>query len=74
MLSATASLGLILLWDVEGGLTEIDKFLYSNEETIKVRVCVCVCVCVTPLSLPPSSPPIGWSSISMWYSKLWCKE
>ena len=36
MLSATASLGLVLLWDVEGGLTEIDKFLYSNEETIKV--------------------------------------
>ena len=37
MLSATGSLGLVLLWDVEGGLTEIDKFLYSNEETIKVR-------------------------------------
>lgn len=36
MLSATASLGLVLLWDVEGGLTEIDKFLYSNEESIKV--------------------------------------
>ena len=36
MLSATASLGLVLLWDVEGGLTEIDKFLYSNEEAIKV--------------------------------------
>ena len=39
MLSATASLGLVLLWDVEGGLTEIDKFLYSNEESIKVCVC-----------------------------------
>lgn len=38
MLSATASLGLVLLWDVEGGLTEIDKFLYSNEESIKVRI------------------------------------
>ena len=36
MLSATASLGLILLWDVEGGLTQIDKFLYSNEDYIKV--------------------------------------
>ncbi len=37
MLSATASLGLILLWDVEGGLTQIDKMLYSNEDYIKVR-------------------------------------
>ena len=38
MMSATASLGLILLWDVEGGLTQIDKFLYSNEDYIKVGV------------------------------------
>lgn len=37
MLSATASLGLILLWDVEGGLTQIDKFLYSGEDFIRVR-------------------------------------
>ena len=36
MMSATASLGLVLLWDVEGGLTQIDKFLYSTEDYIKV--------------------------------------
>ena len=36
MLSATASLGLILLWDVDGGLTQIDKYLYSSEDYIKV--------------------------------------
>ena len=41
MLSATASIGLVLLWDVEGGLTEIDKFLYSNDESIKVSHCWC---------------------------------
>lgn len=35
MLSATASLGLILLWDVDGGLGQIDKYLYSSEEYIK---------------------------------------
>jgi len=35
MMSATASLGLILLWDVDGGLTQIDKFLYSSEDYIK---------------------------------------
>jgi len=35
MLSATASLGLVLLWDVDGGLTQIDKYLYSAEDYIK---------------------------------------
>ncbi|XP_065191107.1 26S proteasome non-ATPase regulatory subunit 2-like [Sycon ciliatum] len=35
MLSATASLGLILLWDVDGGLSSIDKYLYSNNDHIK---------------------------------------
>jgi len=35
MLSATATLGLILLWDVEGGLSQIDKYLYSQEDYIK---------------------------------------
>ncbi|XP_070532657.1 26S proteasome non-ATPase regulatory subunit 2-like [Ptychodera flava] len=35
MLSTTASLGLILLWDVDGGLTQIDKYLYSSEDYIK---------------------------------------
>lgn len=37
MLSATASLGLILLWDVDGGLIQIDKYLYSSEDYIKVN-------------------------------------
>lgn len=35
MMSAMASLGLILLWDVDGGLTHIDKYLYSSEDYIK---------------------------------------
>lgn len=35
MFSAMASLGLILLWDVDGGLTPIDKYLYSSEDYIK---------------------------------------
>ena len=30
-----ASFGLVLLWDVDGGLTQIDKYLYSNEDFIK---------------------------------------
>ncbi|KAB7504021.1 26S proteasome non-ATPase regulatory subunit 2 [Armadillidium nasatum] len=35
MLSATASHGLILLWDVDGGLSQIDKYFYSSEDFIK---------------------------------------
>ncbi|KAK0135322.1 26S proteasome non-ATPase regulatory subunit 2 [Merluccius polli] len=35
MLSAAASLGMVLLWDVDGGLTQIDKYLYSSEDYIK---------------------------------------
>lgn len=38
MLSAAASLGMILLWDVDGGLTQIDKYLYSSEDYIKVDI------------------------------------
>ncbi|TPX37187.1 hypothetical protein SmJEL517_g01072 [Synchytrium microbalum] len=35
MLSAAASLGMIMLWDVETGLAEIDKYTYATEEHIK---------------------------------------
>lgn len=42
MLSATASLGLVLLWDVDSGLTQIDKYLYSSEDFIKVFICCCI--------------------------------
>ncbi|EEB92693.1 hypothetical protein MPER_08762, partial [Moniliophthora perniciosa FA553] len=38
MLSATASLGLSLLWDTDMGLTHIDKYTYSAEEYIKVFI------------------------------------
>jgi 26S proteasome regulatory subunit N1 len=35
MLSTAASMGMLLQWDVEGGLDKIDKFNYANEEPIK---------------------------------------
>ncbi|KAK4529953.1 hypothetical protein CCYA_CCYA03G0810 [Cyanidiococcus yangmingshanensis] len=35
MLSATASLGMIFLYDIDGGLAEIDKYLYSPEEYVR---------------------------------------
>jgi 26S proteasome regulatory subunit N1 len=40
MLSAAASLGLSLLWDTDIGLSHIDKYPYSSEEYIKVRICI----------------------------------
>ena len=53
MLSATASIGLVLLWDVDGGLSQIDKYLYSPEEMIKsgaLLACGIVnCGCLTSL-------------------------
>eukprot|EP00322_Chrysochromulina_rotalis_P022638 CAMPEP_0115890898 /NCGR_PEP_ID=MMETSP0287-20121206/33586_1 /TAXON_ID=412157 /ORGANISM="Chrysochromulina rotalis, Strain UIO044" /LENGTH=644 /DNA_ID=CAMNT_0003347679 /DNA_START=26 /DNA_END=1956 /DNA_ORIENTATION=+ len=42
MMSAAASLGLLLLWDVDGGLTQIDKFLYSTDENIKAGALLAV--------------------------------
>jgi 26S proteasome regulatory subunit N1 len=35
MMSTVASLGTLQLWDVEGGLDKIDKYTYSEEETIQ---------------------------------------
>ncbi|KAL4828745.1 hypothetical protein H8958_016295, partial [Nasalis larvatus] len=42
MLSAAASLGMILLWDVDSGFTQTDRYLYSCEDYIKsgaLRLC-----------------------------------
>lgn len=35
LLSATASLGLVVLWDVDGGLSAVDKYLYSTDDNVK---------------------------------------
>lgn len=35
MLIASASLGMIHLWNVENGLTKIDRYLYTDDENIK---------------------------------------
>lgn len=42
MMSAAASLGSLLLWNVEEGLTQIDKFLYSSEEYVKAGAALAV--------------------------------
>jgi 26S proteasome regulatory subunit N1 len=42
MMSAAASLGSILLWNVDEGLTQIDKFLYSSEDYVKAGAALAV--------------------------------
>jgi len=42
MMTAAASLGMILLWDVDGGLSQIDKYLYANEPYIKAGTLLAV--------------------------------
>lgn len=42
MLSAAASLGSILMWNVEEGLTQIDKYLYSSEDFVKAGAALAV--------------------------------
>ena len=42
MMAAAASLGSVLLWNVEEGLTQIDKFLYSSEDYVKAGAALAV--------------------------------
>ncbi len=58
MLSAAASLGLIMLWNVEEGLTQIDKFLYSTEDFIKAGAALAIGI-VSSGVRHESDPPIA---------------
>lgn len=40
VLSAAASLGMIMLWNVEEGINQIDKFLHHNDEFVKAGACL----------------------------------
>lgn len=42
MLSASASLGMILLWDVDMGLNQIDKYIYAEDENIRAGALLAV--------------------------------
>ncbi|KAG0003047.1 proteasome regulatory particle base subunit [Entomortierella chlamydospora] len=42
MLGASASLGMIMLWDVDMGLNQIDKYLYSEDDNIKAGALLAV--------------------------------
>jgi len=58
MISATASLGLLYLWDIELGLTQIDKYLYSQDDNVKAGALLAVgLVCANQKH--PSDPAIA---------------
>jgi 26S proteasome regulatory subunit N1 len=42
MMSAAASLGMIMLWDVDKGLSEIDKYLYVEKEHVRAGALVAI--------------------------------
>lgn len=41
-MSATASLGMILQWNVDEGLSQIDKYLYSPDDYVKAGALLAV--------------------------------
>jgi 26S proteasome regulatory subunit N1 len=42
MLSTVASMGMLLLWDVENGLDKIDKYTYAEEEMIQAGAALAI--------------------------------
>ncbi len=66
MMSASASLGLSLLWDTEIGLSHVDKYTYSAEEHIKV--------CTDVHSCPSTKTKLwlGWCPASNGYPSYRC--
>lgn len=45
IISAAASLGLIYLWDVDGGLSAIDKYLYASDDNVKAGALMGIGIC-----------------------------
>lgn len=42
MMSAAASVGMILMWDVDSGWDDIDKYLYANQEYVRAGAMLAV--------------------------------
>jgi len=81
MTSAAASLGAIFLWNVELGLTEIDKYLYIEDDNIKVIIIIFnnyleitlylyLCYVLFQLYIKIFIFKIGWCSSWYWYCLL----
>eukprot|EP00184_Porphyridium_aerugineum_P008737 CAMPEP_0184692792 /NCGR_PEP_ID=MMETSP0313-20130426/1111_1 /TAXON_ID=2792 /ORGANISM="Porphyridium aerugineum, Strain SAG 1380-2" /LENGTH=1019 /DNA_ID=CAMNT_0027150643 /DNA_START=152 /DNA_END=3211 /DNA_ORIENTATION=- len=73
MMSAAASLGMILMWDVDGGLGKIDKYMYSQEDYVKAGALLAVGIlsagvrndCDPALALLSEHVESGTSSIKL---------
>ena len=57
--SATASLGLITLWDVEGGLPQIDKYLYSQDPAVVAGALLGVGIINSSVQVPVCTPVLA---------------
>eukprot|EP00047_Mylnosiga_fluctuans_P003079 m.227386 g.227386 ORF g.227386 m.227386 type:complete len:912 (+) comp11577_c0_seq1:124-2859(+) len=42
IMSATASIGMLLLWDVDGGLSQIDAYMLSNQDYVRAGALLAV--------------------------------
>ena len=40
MMSAAASLGMVMMWNVEEGLNHIDKFFHDGDDFVKAGACL----------------------------------
>mmetsp|Transcript_35750 Transcript_35750/g.80530 ORF Transcript_35750/g.80530 Transcript_35750/m.80530 type:complete len:878 (-) Transcript_35750:419-3052(-) len=58
MMSATASLGMIFLWDIDEGLVALDKYLYTKEDYIKAGAVLAIGVVSSGIR-NESDPPIA---------------
>ncbi|MCJ1427783.1 proteasome regulatory particle base subunit [Sticta canariensis] len=73
MISTTASMGLLLRWDVESGLDQIDKFTYATEEHVKAGALLATGILISgvrldaepALALLGTEDNLGSKSVSM---------
>ena len=73
MISTTASMGLLLRWDVESGLDQIDKFTYATEEHVKAGALLATGILISgvrldaepALALLGTEENLGSKSVSM---------
>lgn len=69
MMSATASLGMILQWNVDEGLSQIDKYLYSPEDYVKAGALLAVGMFQNWRNLFSNK-----YSFPLRYCELWCAQ
>ncbi|KAI9728583.1 MAG: proteasome regulatory particle base subunit [Cirrosporium novae-zelandiae] len=59
MLSTTASLGMLLQWDIEDGLDRVDKFQYAEESPIEAGAFLAIGILNSGVRSPDSDPALA---------------